>query len=191
MREFARVAYLFFPLLGGALLSGLCAKYGWLSPLAWPIDGGRLFRGKPIFGANKIYAGIVSAGVGNMLVLGIQTDVLHHVAWCRSLELFDYGRVNGWLLGLLVGVLASLSELPNSFAKRRIDVAPGALASGATRAIFYFMDQVDSVVGAWIGFSLALPATAQRVAASVVLLFFGHQLVSLVGYALGMRKTPH
>jgi hypothetical protein len=192
MLELPKVAYVFLlPLLGGAILSGLCVKYGWLSSFARPIDSGRTLRGRRIFGANKIYAAIISAALGNAIVLGLQIDWLHRFAVFRSLELVDYGTVNGWLLGLVEGLLASFSELPNSFVKRQLDVVPGQLATGAWGSVFYFVDQVDSALGAWIGLSFVIPATLDRIVSSVVLLFFGHQLVTVVGYALGMRKNPH
>jgi hypothetical protein len=49
-RELAGTAYLLLPLLGGAVVHGLCMRYGWLGFLKRPIDRDRTWRGRPIFG---------------------------------------------------------------------------------------------------------------------------------------------
>ena len=53
------------------------------------------------------------------------------------------------LLGLLVGAGAMLAELPNSFLKRRMGIAPGAQAGGIRGVAFHVLDQIDVVFGAW------------------------------------------
>src|SRR5262249_55485569 len=68
-----------------------------------------------------------------------QSLFLHRIASIRSVELFDYSFFKAVALGLAVGVAAMLSELPNSFIKRRFEIA--------------------------------------------------HQLMSSIGYALGVRRT--
>ena len=83
-----------------------------------------------------------------------------------------------------------VSELPNSFIKRQIDIAPGATTSGILNLFFYIFDQIDYLVGVWIVFAFFVGVTFQRVVFSAVFLFFSHQIISLLGYWLGMRKTP-
>ena len=50
------------------------------------------------------------------------------------------------MVGALCGAAYVLAELPNSFVKRRLGIAPGTSAPRA-RAAQYLVDQVDSVVG--------------------------------------------
>jgi hypothetical protein len=45
------------------------------------------------------------------------------------------------------------------------------------------------LVGVWVALGLAVGVTAARVLWSVVFLFIAHQLLTLVGYQLGMRAT--
>jgi CDP-archaeol synthase len=189
MREIYVIAYLFLPLLVGLALHGFCIKYDVLTFLCRPIDRGRSFRGKRIFGDNKTYRGVVVVSLGTMIGFGLQSLVLHRSDSIRSIELFDYEIFKSVAVGLAVGVAAMLSELPNSFIKRRFEIAPGSVAKGWKRAIFYVYDQIDFLLGAWLVLAVVVTVTVGRVLFSAVLLLVAHQLMSSVGHALGMRKT--
>ena len=41
----------------------------------------------------------------------------------------------------------------------------------------------------WLAYALVMRVTPERVFLSFLILFFGHQLVTVIGYALGMRRT--
>jgi CDP-archaeol synthase len=189
MKEFLALAYLFFPLLVGLAFHGFCIKYGAVAFLCRPIDQGRSFRGKRIFGANKTYRGVVVVGLGTMVGFGLQSLLLHRIASIRGIELFDYAFFKSLAIGLAVGVAAMLSELPNSFIKRRFEIAPGSVAKGWKRVIFYVYDQIDFLLGAWLVLAVVVPFTVERALLSAGLLLVAHQLMSSAGYALGMRKT--
>lgn len=189
MKEFLALAYLFSPLLLGLALHGFCIKFNSLAFLCHPIDRGRKFRGKRIFGDNKTYRGVVVVGLGTAIGFGLQSLVLHRIASIRGIELFDYTLFKSVTLGGAVGVAAMLSELPNSFIKRRFEIAPGSVARGLKGAIFYVYDQIDFLLGSWLVLAIVVPVTVGRVLFSAGLLLVAHQLMSSVGYALGMRKT--
>jgi CDP-diglyceride synthetase len=189
MKEFLALAYLFLPLLVGLALHGFCIKYDTVAFLCRPIDHGRSFRGKRIFGDNKTYRGVVVVSLGTMIGFGLQALVLHQRASIRSIELFDYAFFKSVAIGLGVGAAAMLSELPNSFIKRRFEIAPGSVAKGWKRAIFYVYDQIDFLLGAWLVLAVVVTVTVGRVLFSAVLLLVAHQLMSSAGHALGMRKT--
>ena len=189
MDEILGVAYLFLPLLGGAVSHGLCIKFDWLSLLKCPIDWGRTLQGRPIFGPNKTFRGIVAVALGSALVLGLQQDVLHRLSALRQIELFDYSAVNGWLLGLALGAAAMLAELPNSFLKRRLGIPSGKEAAGILRFVFFFLDQIDVLLGGWLIFAAVVYVTPLRIGISIAIIFIMHNLVTVVGYGLGMRKT--
>jgi len=189
MREFLSVAYLFFPLLIGLITHGFCIKFNGLAVLCHPLDRGRKFQGKRIFGDNKTYRGLVAVSLGTVIGFALQALVLHRIAWIRSLELFDYSFFKSVALGLAVGVAAMLSELPNSFIKRRFEIAPGSAASGFKGLVFYVYDQIDFLVGAWLVLALVVQVTFMRVLLSAGFIFVAHQLFTTIGYALGMRKT--
>jgi CDP-archaeol synthase len=189
MKEFLALAYLFLPLLVGLALHGFCIKYDALAFLCRPIDRGRKFRGKRIFGDNKTYRGVVVVSLGTVIGFGLQSLFLHRIASVRSVELFDYAFFKSVALGLAVGGAAMLSELPNSFIKRRFEIAPGSAAKGWKAVIFYVYDQIDFLLGAWLVLAIVVPVTVERVLFSAGLLLVAHQLMSSAGYALGMRRT--
>jgi CDP-archaeol synthase len=189
VREFYIIAYLFLPLLVGLALHGFCIKYDILAFLHHPIDRGRKFRGKRIFGDNKTYRGVVVVSLGTVIGFGLQSLLLHRIASIRSIELFDYAFFKSVTLGLAVGVASMLSELPNSFIKRRFEIAPGRAAKGWKGVIFYVYDQIDFLLGSWLVLAIVVPVTVERVLFSAGLLLIAHQLMSSVGHALGMRKT--
>jgi hypothetical protein len=189
MKEFLALAYLFLPLLVGLALHGFCIKYDALAFLCRPIDRGRKFRGKRIFGDNKTYRGVVVVSLGTVIGFGLQSLLLHRIASVRSVELFDYAFFKSVALGGAVGVAAMLSELPNSFIKRRFEIAPGRAAKGWKGVVFYVYDQIDFLLGSWLVLAIVVPVTAARVLFSAGLLLVAHQLMSSVGHALGMRRT--
>lgn len=188
--EVLGTAYLLLPLLGGALVHGLCLKFGWLGFLARPMDGGATLGGRPLFGRSKTFRGPLTVAAGAAAVFTLQQSLLHRVDSVASLELVDYAGLPGWWFGALVGGVAELAELPNSFVKRRLGIGPGATAGRPLLAVvFYFWDQLDVLLGFWLVFSIVVAVTPLRVATSVVLVGGIHPLLTLLAYGLGMRPT--
>jgi hypothetical protein len=188
-REVAGIAYLLLPLLVAALLHGLCLTYGWFAFLARPIDAGRTLRGRPLFGHSKRWRGPIVVAAGAGLAFALQRSVLHRSGAIASIELVDYAALPGWWLGALAGAAAELSELPNSFVKRQLDIAPGSTARGPLAAFFYVWDQLDLLLGYWLVLGWFVPPTPLRVAVSVLLVGSLHPVVTVIGYLLGMRPT--
>ena len=61
-------------------------------------------------------------------------------------------------VGLACGFAFMLAELPNSFLKRQLDVAPGMAPRGrGLAAAFFVLDRVDSVLGVLIILTALLP----------------------------------
>jgi hypothetical protein len=189
LREVLGTTYLLLPLLGGALLHGLCMRYGWLGFLARPIDGGRSLRKRPLFGHSKTFRGPVTVAAGAAAVWALQQNGLHRFEPLAGLELVDYAALPGWWFGALLGAAAELSELPNSFVKRQLGIEPGATARGPLSVVFYLWDQLDLLLGFWLVSSLFLPLTPLRIATSLALVGGIHPLLTLAGYLLGMRPT--
>jgi hypothetical protein len=170
MNALREASALFAPLLLGFLCHGLCIKTGFLRGLARPIDAGARWRGRRVFGDNKTYRGIVAVAIGTGLGY-------------LALGRFPFG------FGLLVGAAAMAAELPNSFLKRQLEIAPGGQARGLTGAVFHVLDQVDVTAGAWLVLALRVRPTPALVLASLAFIFVTHQAITIAGYALGMRAT--
>jgi len=122
-----------------------------------PLDGGRCLGGERWLGDNKTWRGVLwmslaamGAGAGQGLLAG---------DWAAASGLLP-GRPADWGVGagrraaalahgesmLLLGLGYVLGELPNSFLKRRLAIAPGRTAQSVLGLIFFLVDQADSVV---------------------------------------------
>ena len=189
VREALAVCWLFLPLLLGLVFHGFCLKFHWLPQLNRPVDASVRLRGKPIFGANKTYRGLLTVGIGTSAGFWLQAHVFSSLPSFHRIELLDYSQVPSLSLGFAVGVAAMLSELPNSFVKRRLGIASGSPADGVLGPVFYVLDQVDMLFGSWLVLAWFVPVSWQHVAASVIFLFLSHQVITRAGYALGMRAT--
>ena len=188
-REVLGVVYLLLPLLGGAALHGLCMRYGWLGFLARPMDGGRSFRGQPLFGHSKTFRGPVTVALGAGAVWAFQQNVLHRLGAFAALELVDFASLPGFWFGAAAGAAGELAELPNSFVKRRLGVKPGGTAQGPLGVVFYLWDQLDVLLGFGLVVGAVVPPTLPRIAASLFIVAGIHPLLTLAGYLLGMRPT--
>ena len=188
MAELVKMSYLISPLLLGLTFHGLCIKFHWLKALTRPIDNGNSFRGKRVFGDNKTFRGLVAVAIGTAAGFGVQV-LLHGILGPRDFELIDYRRPGILLIGFAMGMAAMLSELPNSFIKRQLGVAPGSATKGFAGWLFYCLDQVDMLFGVWLVLSFLVTVTVPRILWSIVFLFAAHQVITIIGYGLGMRAT--
>jgi hypothetical protein len=189
VHEVVGILYLLLPLLGGAVVHGVCWRYNFLNFLARPIDGGHKFRGKRVFGQNKTWRGPVAVAFGAAIVLEVQKRILHEWPIIVEFEFLDYTKVCGWQLGAMIGAASEFSELPNSFVKRQLDIAPGGTSSGWWATIFYLWDQLDVLLGVWLVLAAVTSVALDRVLWSIVLVLIIHPLTTVVGYGLGMRPT--
>jgi hypothetical protein len=169
----------------GLVFHGCCIRFGWLRQLAVPIDRGFHFRGRPLFGANKTYRGVIAVAIGAAAGYALQAII----PGARPEVFRDFSALQASILGLAVGAAAMLSELPNSFAKRQLGIAPSASGSGLAAGVFYVVDQADFLLGAWFVLLVWVRPTLALVIASVVFVVVVHQLISVAGKALGMRVS--
>jgi CDP-diglyceride synthetase len=174
---------LFAPLLVGLAVHGLCIRTGALRALTRPIDGGSTLRGRRLFGENKTWRGVVAVAAGMSLGYALQAAAGRFSGTPLA------GTARAALVGFLVGAVAMLAELPNSLLKRQLGIAPGTQASGLRGAVFHVLDQVDLALGAWLVLVWFVPISVSTVLWSLVFLALAHPLVSLAGFALGMRAS--
>src|SRR5689334_10856315 len=142
----AQALYLFCPLLVSSVLSGIVLRFALLHELRRPIDGGRVIRGRRIFGDSKTWRGIVVAVVGCVLAVAAQRYVLRPPRW---LLVVASERINRIVFGTAMGAGAMVGELPNSFVKRRPRRERGASARGPLALLFCLGDQMDLLATVW------------------------------------------
>jgi hypothetical protein len=176
------VLYLAFPVIFAAAIHLVVIRYDLFARLKVPIDLGRTVRGQRIFGDHKTWRGALIMVAGSAVGMALQGYVR-----APALEFFDYGRVNLWLYGALLGLGFVLAELPNSFLKRRWGVPPGRQAEGATYWVFTLLDQLDSVLGCLLALALVWTPPWAVIAAALVLCSLVHIAFNLVFVWLGLK----
>ena len=170
------------------LAHSLWLRGAWSAPWRVPIDGGGTWRGAPIFGENKTWAGFVvlplACGIA-FAVLRWATDLFSE-GWVESLWPLSVGGYA--LLGAWTGLGFMAGELPNSFVKRQLGVAAGAAPAGrSARALGFLIDRVDSIVGAFVAQALVVPVGFWY---AVYLLLVGpglHWMFSALLHYLGVK----
>jgi hypothetical protein len=141
-----RVAWIVTPVLVAGLGQVVVLKSGLLPGLAVPLDRGLRWRGKPLLGPRKTWRGLIIMTTLSGLAARAQAGAAGRSERMRELSPFDYERVNPWLLGFALGLGYCLAELPNSFIKRRLGIAPAGTSVRWAR-LQYLVDQSDSVAG--------------------------------------------
>jgi CDP-2,3-bis-(O-geranylgeranyl)-sn-glycerol synthase len=174
---------LFAPLLVGLAVHGLCIRAGALRAWTRPIDGGRTLRGHRLFGENKTWRGLVAVAAGTSLGYAVQAAAGGFAGTALA------PTAVAALVGFLVGAAAMAAELPNSLLKRQLGIAPGRQAAGPPGLLFHVLDQLDLAVGAWLVLVWFVPVSVAAVLWSLVFLVVVHPLVSLAGFAMGMRTS--
>jgi hypothetical protein len=187
IRRTAQVLYLFAPLLLSAALSGVVMRLNWLPALRKPLDAGKSWRGKRLFGDSKTWRGVFVAVLGCSVGAAIQKHCL--LAQAQGLALLDYAQLDVLSFGTAMGAGAMLGELPNSFVKRRLDIAPGRTTRGWRSALFYVWDQVDLLTLSWPLLMRWVRPSVDRVLISMAIALLLHPITSLIGYAMGARKS--
>ena len=156
---------------------------------AMPLDGGRSFRGKRIFGDNKTARGfivmvpaaaIAFAGLYHFLAL-LQPAGMQRIWALTGLQFFALGGLSS--VGFMLG------EIPNSFLKRQFGVPPGGTPRGRLARLACFLgDRLDSILGMLLAMSLVVP-TPWQMWLFVLLIGPGiHLLFSAALFSLGVKR---
>ena len=191
----AQSLWLALPAALTGILHMVVVKRGLWPRLAVPLDGGQTFRGAPLFGPNKTWRGalfIVAAGAALGLVQGLVAGPWAAARGLLPVALEADGRAGLALgyagLNAVLGVGYVLGELPNSFLKRRIAIAPGRTASGAVGLAFFLLDQADSVIGALGLAALVFGIPGRVLAAGILALTLLHLAINGTLFALRLRR---
>lgn len=198
--EALRSAVTLVPIMLGGMSSMVVMRWDWWMPhLARPIDAGTVMSdGRRMFGENKTWRGVASMAVccaAFQVVCDavMRAEGLEHVSHTASYVPPDtHPVVSSLLIGALIGVMYMLSELPNSYMKRRLGVGAGGSSSeeSARRRMLLFMaDYLDSSIGgcmvicSWAG--LGVSSYFLYLAVS----FLMHIAANLVLRRLRVRET--
>lgn len=169
------------PAGAGNMTPVLVAKLPKFKNWTAPLDGGKTWRQKPIFGKNKTWRGLITGVMAGLLVGFLQTKLFYLVD-ATHLPSSIYATNNAiWLGGLLAfGALAG--DFLESFLKRQVNVASGDS--------WFPFDQLDYIIGACLLGALILPLGMIDYVA-ICLIWFGlHLLTSYLGFVIGLKQKP-
>ena len=176
----------FVPVLGAPLAHVCVLRWDLLRSLKWPIDGGASLGGRRLLGDNKTWRGalVMTAGVVALTVL-----LSLWPAYWDALpdELSDAGPL---AMGALLGLATVLGELPNSFVKRRLGIAPGARRRSPAGVALAVWDQVDFVPAVVLFLAPLWVMPVWHAAVGFVVVALVHLAINVIGYAVGARTAP-
>lgn len=177
------------PVIAGGLLHIVVMRLGWFPGLAaLPIDGGLTIRGRRLFGDNKTLRGVLLLVVCTALMAEGQAWLVAHADWARRWSVAGTAGLPAWAWGALLAAGYLAGELPNSFLKRQLDIAPGASGRGWRGPVFWIIDQVDSLAGALVAIALVWRPPARLIVAALAMTLVIHPLVAALMKALGLKS---
>jgi CDP-2,3-bis-(O-geranylgeranyl)-sn-glycerol synthase len=154
-----------------------------LRKLGMPIDGGKTFRGKRIFGDHKTIRGFLVGILAGFVVAGIQMLLYANFDWFYSISgSIDYSNPSILLLGALLGFGALAGDSVKSFFKRQVGVKSGQS--------WFPYDQIDYIFG---GILLTLPFVSISAMQYLVILlvwFLIHPVATFIGWLLKLKDSP-
>lgn len=157
-------------------------------PFALPLDGGATWRGRRVFGPNKMLRGLMAMPPGCALSFGLLGAAREQLPRWFAEGLWAMPPAAYAGLGFACGLAFMLAELPNSFAKRQLGIEPGLpAASGGLRALFFVVDRCDSVLGVLVVCSLLVPVPAATWGWLLLLGPSVHAFFSIVLHRVGVK----
>ena len=179
-------------LLGAFVLAGMAQTAWFAAPVSrrfsQPIDGGATFRGRRVFGAHKTLRGFVVMVPAASLSFALLAAAVGNPAGAGLWPLTIGGYAG---LGGCAGFGFMAGELPNSFLKRQLGIAPGERPRHpAGAAAQFLLDRIDSGVGMLLAVSavVATPALTW-----LLVLLVGpsiHWAFSVLMFHLGLKTRP-
>lgn len=166
-------------------------RSSWSTRFARPLDGYRTLAGKRLLGNNKTWRGFLGMipAVGLAFLLLRILGTLLPGGWPDSL--WNFNPLEYALLGCWIGFGFMAGELPNSFCKRRFDIAPGlAPAHPFGWAVCFLIDRLDSIAGAFLALAIVVPTPLEVVLYLVLVGSVVHWLFSVLLYRLGVKARP-
>ena len=150
--------------------------------LDYPVDFGRNFLGRPLFGSHKTFRGFFFGIVSAIVVVWIQRLLFMDFPYFLNISFIDYSAYTFMLLGFLIGFGARLGDLVKSFVKRRLNIAPGKC--------WFPWDQLDSLLGGLLVLSIIYIPPWQAIVFLVIIAPVLHVTINRVAYWCGWKETP-
>lgn len=146
-----------------------------------PLDFGKSFRGKRIFGDHKTLRGIIFGSLAGIIIAFIQTILYNKFALFKEISIIPYDQHNFVLLGFLMGFGAMLGDLIKSFFKRQVGRKPGEK--------FFPFDQLDFLLGSLLLTSIVFRPSWKVIVFLIIIIPLFHIGLNRIGYLIKIQKT--
>lgn len=174
----------FFLPAGGANMAPIIAAHlPYLSKLNAPLDFGRKYKNKPVFGKNKTWRGLFSGIVAATVIVYLQ-----QLIWQAGNANFlngtstEYLAYSPLLLGILFGAGALWGDAIESFFKRQRGVPAGSS--------WFPFDQTDYIIGGCLALAVVARLSIKEYIAILFVWFVLHLVFSYIGYLLKLKSQP-
>jgi CDP-diacylglycerol--serine O-phosphatidyltransferase len=169
-----QLLWLALPIIAAGLVHLTVLKLDLLPGLRrLPIDGGLTWRGAVVtIGTTTLAAWLLARA--------------SECCWPLPM-LVPFAAEQPLLWGLLLGTGYIVGELPNSFAKRQLGIAPGAAGQGAAGRVFWVVDQLDSLAGMLLFVAPVWRPSLALLAAIVALMLVAHPVSAWIMMRFGLK----
>lgn len=176
-------ALLFFWPAGAANSSPIfAAKIKALEKLGKPIDGGKMFRGKRIFGDHKTIRGFIIGPLVGALAAAELVLIYNYWGYFRDISPIDYSKIETILLGAVMGFGALAGDSIKSFFKRQVGVPSG-------KSWFPF-DQIDYIIGGLLASLYYTKLESSDYIVITIVWFVLHPISTFIGWLLRLKDSP-
>ena len=172
--------WFFLPAYFANMAPTFAKKAGVLEFLAKPIDFGKNFKGKQIFGSHKTWRGMISGIVLGILISHFQ-KFLFQFSFFQKISFLNYQKLDVFFLGFLLSLGALSGDLISSFFKRRQSIKPGNP--------WIPFDQISFVIGAFFFTFFFFPILTSAYFLILFLSFFLHIIGNRLGFWLKISDS--
>lgn len=175
-----QTAWLFLPAWIANMTPILITKLNLFPRLAGPIDGGKKWKGKRIFGQNKTWRGLICGVATGLIFICLQRYLYFHSEIVRKISIFNYAGSDYWLVGIFLGFGALSGDMIESLVKRQKNIAPGQS--------WRPWDQIDQAIGSAILVSFIFQPPLAIYVLLLLITFLGVMAINLLACRLGIKK---
>lgn len=173
--------YFFLPAYFTNMTPTFAKRFKFFESLAKPIDSGKEYKGKPIFGSHKTWRGLILGTIIGILTSLLQ-KFLFRFDFFQKISLYNYQEINVAFLGFLIAFGAILGDLFFSFLKRRQNIEPGKP--------WIPFDQIGYIIGPFILVNLFFERISFLTWLIIfVFSFFLHIIGNRVGFWLKISES--
>lgn len=182
MRDILVAFWFFIPagLANGAPV--VAAALPKLRDLNSPLDAGKTWRGKRIFGEHKTWRGLAVGTLAATVATTLQWLIAQIPSVNNYFAPLDYAHSPFILLGILFGAGVIAGDAIESFFKRQIGIKPG-------HSWFPF-DQIDYIIGGALAAAPIMRLTLAQYAWMLGLWLIIHMLGAYLGYLGHIKDKP-